>query len=358
MARPCAAADWATKKAGETMTSLDRRSLLFASAAVGALGAARTARAAKWEPHLGYPDPRVKILDPSGASLRQGLAKLEQLATGFHFTEGPVWFGNHRCLIFSDLPGNRLIRWDEASGNVSVFRDPSNHANGNCKDREGRLLSCEQMNRRVVRQEHDGSITVIADRFDGKPLNSPNDIVVKSDGSIWFTDPPNGITNDYEGRRARQELPTNVYRVDPTSGAIAVALGDVRPNGLCFSHDERKLYVTHNIAAENIRTIRVYDVADDGARLTNGKVFISHASSTADGIKCDWQGNVWASWGAGEGESGVRVFSPEGKPLMQIELPERAANLYFGGPVGNRLFMTAQQSLYSLYVGTRGAKLI
>jgi gluconolactonase len=259
--------------------------------------------------------------------------------------------------VFSDLGNNRLYSWDELTGQTTVFRNPANHTNGTCQDRQGRLISCEQQNRRVVRTEHDGSITVIADRFNGKLLNSPNDVVVKSDGTIWFTDPPNGITDDYEGRRAQQEQEgTNVYRVDPQTGAITVAIGDIRPNRLCFNHDETKFYVTRSQAQPT--RVMVYDVVQNGTRPANGKAFIEHASSRADGIKCDWQGNLWCSWGAGAGESGVRVFAAaDAKPLLQIDLPERAANLYFGGPVGNRLFMTAQQSLYAIYVGTRGAKL-
>ena len=334
-----------------------RRSVLAGLAAgAAALATSPRAQAAQWTTNLGYPDPRIKILDPAFAGLRQGLAGVEQLATGFRFTEGPVWFGAHQTLVFSDLPGNRLMRWDDINRTVSVFRSPSNHTNGNCQDREGRLISCEQLTRRVVRTEHDGSITVIADKFEGKRLNSPNDVVVKSDGSIWFTDPPNGITNDYEGRRADQEQAgTNVFRVDPKSGQISIVTAETRPNGLCFSPDESKFYVVDS--SLNPRGIAVFDVVADGTKLANKRPFIQPPTSTADGIKCDWQGNIWCSWGAGEGESGVRAFSPEGKPALQIELPERAANLYFGGPVGNRLFMTAQQSLYAVFVATRGAKL-
>ena len=339
-----------------TGPELGRRAVLGGIAAAGAAMMAGTGRAAVWEPSLGYPDPRVTILDPAGQPLRTGIAKIEQLATGFNFVEGPVWFGNHRMLVFSDLGNDRLYKWDEETGEVSIYRDPANHINGNTKDREGRLISCEQLNRRVVRAEHDGSITVIADAFEGKKLNSPNDVVVKSDGTIWFTDPPNGITNDYEGRRAEQEQAnTNVFRVDPATGDITVVTSELRPNGLTFSEDESKLYVTNS--AMTPRGIVVFDVNDDGT-VSNQRTFITHETSSADGIKCDWNGNIWASWGAGPGESGVRVFSPEGVPLLQIELPERAANLTFGGPVGNRLFMTAQQSLYSVYVGTRGAKII
>jgi gluconolactonase len=195
---------------------------------------------------------------------------------------------------------------------------------------------------------------VIADSFEGKPLNSPNDVCVKSDGTIWFTDPPNGITNDYEGRRAEQEQAnTNVFRVDPETGDITAVITDIRPNGICFNHDETILYVTRGQAAPT--RVMAYDVVENGTAVANGRSFIEHEMSSVDGMRCDWNGNLWCSWGAGPGESGVRVFNPQGEPLLQIELPERAANVCFGGPVGNRLFMTAQQSLYAVYVGTRGA---
>lgn len=337
-------------------SAISRRDMIVGAGAVAAGVAASAARAAQWVPSLGYPDPRVRVLEPTAAGLRTGIAKVEQLATGFNFVEGPVWFGDHRSLVFSDLGANKQMRWDEDSGRISVFRAPSNHTNGATKDRQGRIICCEQLTRRVIRIEHDGAITVIADKFEGKALNSPNDVVVKSDGSIWFTDPPNGITNDYEGRRATQEqAATNIFRVDPKSGAISVAVGDIRPNGLCFSHDETKFYCTIGQAAPN--RIMAYDVVADGTKLANPRVLITHPTSTADGIRCDWQGNLWCSWGAGEGESGVRAFAPDGKPLIHIDLPERAANLTFGGPVGSRLFMTAQQSLYSVFVGTRGVKM-
>ncbi|HQZ12025.1 MAG TPA: SMP-30/gluconolactonase/LRE family protein [Devosia sp.] len=343
--------------AGCPVAPPSRRTVIRGLAATAISLAASPLAAAEWTTSLGYPDPRVRVLDPAGASLRTGIAKVEQLATGFNFIEGPVWFGDQHALVFSDLGNNRLYRWNDLTGEAEVFRTPSNYVNGNAKDREGRLISCEQLNRRVVRTEHDGSITAVAESFEGKRLNSPNDVIVRSDGSIWFSDPANGITNDYEGRRAEQEQAnTNVFRVDPESGEITAVITDIRPNGLCFSHDETKLYVTNG--AMTPRGILVYDVSEDGATVSNPRPFITHEKSSADGIKCDWKGNIWASWGAGDGESGVRVFSPEGVPLLQIDLPERAANLYFGGEAGNRLFMTAQQSLYSVYVGTRGATLI
>src|SRR5580658_10105596 len=226
-----------------------------------------------WEPSERYPDPAVKILDPSFAKYRVFNASVERLATGMRWSEGPVWFGDARCVLWSDIPNNRILRWDEESGRTSVYRKPSNYSNGNTRDRQGRLVTCEHDARRVTRTEYDGTITVLMDKFDGKPLNSPNDIVVKSDGSIWFSDPPFGILGNYEGHPAQPELPTNVYRLDPQSGRATVVVGDIRPNGLCFSPDEKKMYI---VDASNIpRLIRVYDVVGDGTRLANPKAFVT-----------------------------------------------------------------------------------
>ena len=223
--------------------ALTRRQFLGSGAAAATLSVAPRAFA-QWQPSQRYPDPAIQIVDQSFARYRLDLAKVERLATGFRWSEGPVWFGDGRYLLWSDIPNNRIMRWDEETGAVSVFRKPSNFANGNTRDRQGRLLTCEHGTRRVTRTEYDGTITAVADRFDGKPLNSPNDIVCKSDGSIWFTDPPFGILGFYEGYVAKPELPTNVYRVDGKTGQLAVATGDVnRPNGLAFSPDESKLYV-------------------------------------------------------------------------------------------------------------------
>jgi gluconolactonase len=238
---------------------------------------------------------------------------------------------------------------------MSVFRKPSNHANGNTRDRQGRLLTCEH-GRRVTRTEYDGSISVIADAFDGKPLNSPNDIVCKSDGSIWFTDPPFGILGYYEGQRAEPQLPTNVYRWDPTSQKLAVVAGDVnRPNGLAFSPDESTLYIVE--AGVTPRVIRVYDMANGGQALSNMRVLITaEPNGTPDGLRIDVDGNLWVGWGMGAaGLDGVSVFNPAGKLIGRIDLPERCANLCFGGLHRNRLFMCASTSVYSLYVNTQGA---
>ncbi|WP_354681891.1 SMP-30/gluconolactonase/LRE family protein [Cupriavidus necator] len=309
-----------------------------------------------WEPHVGYPDPAVQVLHPSFERYRIVLAAVERLATGFRFTEGPVWFGDHRCLLFSDIPNNRIMRWDEQSAAVSVFRSPSNFANGNARDREGRLVSCEHGMRRVTRTEHNGSITVLADSYEGKPLNSPNDVVVKSDGTIWFTDPAFGISSDYEGNRAEPELPTYLYRLDTRSGRLSVAADDLlSPNGLAFSPDEKRLYVVQSRATP-YRNIVVYDVVDDGSRLNHQRALIDCGPGIPDGLRCDEDGNLWCGWGMGDPElDGVMVFSPQGERIGRIRLPERCANLCFGGRHRNRLFMSGSQSLYSLYVNTRGA---
>ena len=332
---------------------MHRRTFL-ASSALAAL--ALTSRIkAEWEPSQRYPDPRIKIIDPSFTKYRLNLAKVERLATGLRWSEGPVWFGDGRFLVWSDIPNNRLMKWDEETGAVSVFRKPSNNSNGNTRDRQGRLLSCEHGGRRVSRTEYDGTITTVADRYEGKPLNSPNDIVCKSDGSIWFTDPPFGIFGYYEGYVAKPELPTNVYRVDGKSGQMTVATGDVnRPNGLAFSPDESKLYIVE--AGVLPRVIQVYDVVDGGTRITNKRKFIDAGPGTPDGFRCDVDGNLWCGWGMGEeGLDGVSIFNPAGKLIGRINLPERSANLCFGGTYRNRLFMAGSTSIYSLYVNTQGA---
>jgi len=213
-------------------------------------------------------------LDPSFAKYRLNLAAVERLATGFRWAEGPVWFGDGRFLLWSDIPNNRMMKWEEETGAVSIFRKPSNNTNGNTRDRQGRLVSCEHDARRVTRTEHDGTITVLADRYQGKPLNSPNDVVCKSDGSVWFSDPPFGILGNYEGHVATPELPPNVYRIDAGTGELPVATGDVaRPNGLCFSPDESRLFVV--VSGATPREIRVFDVVDGGTKLANGRVFVN-----------------------------------------------------------------------------------
>jgi gluconolactonase len=308
-----------------------------------------------WQPSERYPDPAVQVLDPRFAKYRIALASVERLATGCRWSEGPVWFGDGRYLLWSDLPNNRILKWEEETGAVSVFRRPSNNANGNTRDRQGRLITCEHDARRVTRTEYDGSVTVLMDRFEGKRLNSPNDVVVKSDGSIWFTDPSFGILGHYEGHIDQSELPTNVYRIDAASGrASVVAEGLNQPNGLAFSPDERRLYIVESRAQP--RLIRGYDVVGDGTRLSGGAVLIDAGEhGTPDGFRVDVDGNLWCGWGMTPELDGVRVFAPDGTPIGHIALPERCANVCFGGRMRNRLFMAASHGLYALYVNTQGA---
>ncbi|HEX5314013.1 MAG TPA: SMP-30/gluconolactonase/LRE family protein, partial [Gammaproteobacteria bacterium] len=278
---------------------------------------------------------------------------LEKLADGFRWLEGPVWFADLQCLLFSDIPNNRVMRWTE-SGGVSVFREPSDFENGHTRDREGRLISCSHRARAIRRTEPDGATTVLADRHRGKRLNSPNDVVVKSDGSIWFSDPPYGIQTDYEGGKQESELPANLYRLDPTTGELAVVADDFEgPNGLCFSPDEKRLYVTETglqFAENPQRHIRVFAVADDGRRLAKGRVFHKVSPGNADGIRCDEDGNVWSSAG-----DGVHCIAPDGTLLGKIKVPSIVSNLCFGGRERSRLFLCASQTLYAVYVNRRGA---
>jgi gluconolactonase len=309
-----------------------------------------------------YPDSNVVSLDPRFERIALGHAAIERIAGGCRFTEGPVWFGDTRQLLFSDIPNNRIMRYDEANGCWGVFRQPSNFANGNARDRQGRLISCEHLTRRVTRTEYDGKITVLADGFDGKRLNSPNDIVCKSDGSIWFTDPPFGIGGEWEGDKATPELPHSVYRIAP-DGKLGLVTAELNgPNGLAFSPDEKKLYVVESRAQPN-RVIWAWDVGADGSTLSNKTKFIdANGPGALDGFRVDTEGNLWCGWGSNgsagarpEDLDGVMVFNPQGKPIGFIRLPERCANLTFGGPKKNRLFMASCHSLYALYVEARGA---
>jgi gluconolactonase len=300
-----------------------------------------------------YPDPAIETVDPRFDQYSLKSAAVERLWTGARWAEGPVWFGDGRFLLFSDIPNDRIMRWSEETGAVTVFRAPSGFSNGHTRDREGRLVSCEHGTRRVTRTEHDGRITVLMDSFGGKRLNAPNDVVVHSDGSIWFTDPGYGILKDYEGERAPFELPRSVYRLDPASGEATVVADDFdRPNGLCFSPDERLLYIVDTGAP---RHIRVFEV--EGPALRNGRVFVEMSPGGSDGIRTDQDGNLWAAagWG-GPGFDGVHCYAPDGSLIGQIHLPEPCSNLCFGGVKKNRLFITASQSLYSLYVEARGAQ--
>jgi len=296
------------------------------------------------------PDWIVEI-DPSFRHCVLPNAPLLTLGQGYAWLEGPVWFADANQLLVSDLPNDRILRWTEDSG-VSVFRQPAHFANGHTRDRQGRLIGCSHQGRCVTRTEIDGSLTVLADRFDGKRLNSPNDVVVKRDGSVWFTDPEFGILGYYEGARATPELPTNVYRYDSDTNRLSVVIDDiVRPNGICFSPDESIVYIVD--CGTTPRRILAYDV--NGARVTNKRVFMDAGEGTPDGFRCDTEGNLWAGWGMNTALNGVRIFAPDATPIGHIALPERCANLCFGGLHRNRLFMASSQSLYSLYVGVQGA---
>ena len=308
-----------------------------------------------WEPSDRYPDPNIIVMDPVFARYRV-LGGIERLATGCRWSEGPVWFGDGRYLLWSDIPNSRILKWEEETGAVSVFRRPSNNANGNTRDRQGRLITCEMDAQRLTRTEYDGSITVLADNYGGKKLNSPNDVVVARDGSIWFTDPQFGILGYYEGHLAESEVTPAVYRFEPSSGELRMMTDEVPgPNGLAFSPDEKILYVVAS-RDEPMRTLRAYDVIE-GKRLAKGRVFIKADGGTPDGFRVDVEGNLWCGWGMGSAElDGVRVFNEAGAPIGHVRLPERCANVCFGGRYRNRLFMAASHGLYSLYVNTQGVE--
>lgn len=306
-----------------------------------------------------YPDIAVEIVDPSFKAYVNGNAAVERLFTGARWCEGPVWFGDRDCLLFSDIPNNRILQWDARCGTTSVYRQPSQNSNGHTRDREGRLVSCEHRTRRVTRTEHDGSITVLADSYAGKPLNAPNDVVVHSDGSIWFTDPGYGILHNYEGGVAELQLPTHVYRLDAHSGQLAVVADDFeKPNGLCFSPDESLLYISDTATSHNPdgpAHIRVFQV--NNGKLRQGREFVDMRPAVSDGFRADTDGNIWTSSGwAGAGLDGVQVFNPAGALIGRIHLPEICANVCFGGPHRNRLFMAASQSLFALYTEAIGAQ--
>ena len=299
-----------------------------------------------------YPSTVWKVIDERFRKYMVGNTPLVREWTGALWAEGPAWNGVGRYLVWSDIPNNVQMRWIEEDGRVTTFRNPSGYSNGNTFDYEGRQLSCEHGGRRVARYEPNGTVTTITERYDGKRLNSPNDIVVHPDGGIWFTDPFYGIRGNYEGFKAQQESKESVYRVDGKSGQIAKVTDEVgQPNGICFSPDYRKLYVADTGMP---REIKVWDV--DGGQLRNGKRFVQFdipgtgTPSAADGIRCDADGNIWAG-----ARPGVQVFAPNGDRIGMIRLPETCANVCFGGARRNRLFMTASQSLYSVYVETVGA---
>jgi gluconolactonase len=367
-----------------------RRGLLKAAigggvtASLGAFSGVLRAQSFEFKPNQRYPDPAVQILDPSFARYRIYSSTLEQVATGMRWAEGPVYFpgkgaGEPGHVLVSDIPNNRIMKFDEKDGSFTVFRRNANWANGNTRDRQGRLITCEHsVTRRLTRTEDNGRITVLADSFEGKRLNAPNDVVVKSDDSIWFTDPLFGINGEWEGSRARPEqATTNVYRLGADGKLSAMITDIVNPNGLAFSPDEKKLYVVEWRGTPN-RSIWAYDVGADGASLANKTKLIDAADFGAlDGFKVDRDGNLWCGWGSNgalnaepsdvggkkvftlrgkpEDLDGVMVFNPQGKPIAHIRLPERCANLCFGGPKNNRLYMASCHSLYALYVEAHGA---
>lgn len=299
-----------------------------------------------------------ETLDPRFATCLVHCERVERLWTGGRWCEGPAWFAAHRALVWSDIPNNRMMRFDETDGSVGFFRHSANNSNGNTVDREGRLITCEHLTRRVVRAEHDGTQTVLASRWQGKRLNSPNDVVVKSDGSVWFTDPSYGILSDYEGMQAESEIGAcNVYRVDPSSGAVDLVADDfVKPNGLAFSPDESTLYIADTGAShdpDGPRHIRAMRVGNDGRSLSGSNpastVFAQCTNGLFDGFRVDQAGRLWTS-----AADGVHAYDPDGTLLGKIRIPEVVANVCFGGPKRNRLFICATSSLYAVYLNVSG----
>lgn len=342
-----------------------RRQFMKAATGAGlaALSGLAAAQKIDFKPNARYPDMAVEVLDPSFLKYRIYSSSVEQLASGMRWAEGPAYFPAGRYLLLSDIPNNRIMKYDETNGAFSVFREQANYANGNTRDRQGRLLTCEHsLTRRVTRTEHNGKITVLADQFEGKRLNAPNDIVVKSDDSVWFTDPLFGINGEWEGFKAKPEqATTNVYRIDPNGQIRAIITDLVNPNGLAFSPDEKKLYVVEWKGTPS-RSIWAYDIAADGSASNKTKLIDANGPGALDGFKVDRDGNLWCGWGSDgrlgvnpADHDGVRVFNPQGKAIAHIHLPERCPNLTFGGPKGNRLYMASCHSLYALYVEAEGA---
>ncbi len=364
----------------EINKKMERRGFLKAAGGAGlaAVSALAGAQSFSFLPNQRYPDPNVLILDPSFAKHRLYSSTIEQVATGFRWAEGPAYSAKGGYLLFSDIPNNRIMKFDEATGKTTVDREKANFANGNVIDRQGRLITCEHsVTRRVTRTEANGKITVLADSFEGKRLNAPNDVVVKSDDSIWFTDPVFGIGGEWEGFKGkREQTNTNVFRIGTDGKLTAVITDLVNPNGIAFSPDEKKLYVVEWKGTPN-RSIWSYDVNADGSVSNKTKLIDADDQGALDGFKVDTAGNLWCGWGSngalaseptdngtrkvfnlkGKSEDldGVKIFNPEGKAIGFIKLPERCANLVFGGPKKNRLYMASCHSIYALYVDSHGA---
>jgi gluconolactonase len=349
-----------------TTNPLGRRSFLGAGL-LSVVAGPRLAQAQRdWsgKDPVRYPDPDIIALDKRFNKYKIGNTPIQRLHTGAMWAEGPAWNGVGRFLVWSDIPNDRQLRWVQDDGHVATFRNPAGYSNGNTFDYEGRQLACEHGNRRVVRYEHNGTVTVIADKWNGKILNAPNDIVVHPDGGIWFTDPGYGAMMDYEGHVGELLVKEAVYRVDAKTGQMAMLTDELRkPNGICFSPDYKKLYVADTGAThfpDTPKIIKVFDVAD-ARSLRNGRQYVSmelpgKGAGLADGIRADTDGNIWVGGGwVGAGYDGVHIFTPAGERIGLIQLPEICSNVCFGGPKRNRLFMTAGQSLYAVYVEAHGA---